>query len=355
MALPLHSRLRQKVKDAFFKLVQILWPNRFITGSIDPAGIHSIFVIRINYRIGNMLMVTPLIQALEKTLPDARIDMLIGAAYTRCFFEGFSQVDTIYDFPRQLLKHPFSVFAYIKRIRAKKYDLLINLNSGSSSDRIATLLSRAGIKLGYCVNNSWLPINYCVELDPAVQHEALKPLLLMKAFGATQTYAKTLSISLSKNEKQQANKVLTGLLTNRHINSTGKIIGLFRNARYEKKIDDDWWLKLVNRLSEQQPYLIFIDILSPDVTEPLMENIVVFAEKDLRKLGAFMSQLDAFICADTGPMHLACASGVTTIALFKESSPLLYGPLGKNDLSVVMKDKTVAAISAEILQHIGMG
>jgi len=105
-------------------------------------------------------------------------------------------------------------------------------------------------------------------------------------------------------------------------------------------------------LREQQPALIFIDILSPDVTKPLMETILSFAEKDLRKLGAFMSQLDVFICADTGPMHLACASGVATIALFRETSPQLYGPLGKNDLSLVMKDKTVAEISGEILQHI---
>ncbi len=352
MALPLHSRLRQKFKDIFFKIVQVLWPNKFTNTLIDPETIHSVFVIRINYRIGNMLMVTPLIQALEKELPHARIDLLVGAAYTKVFFEGFKQIDNIYDFPRKLLKNPLSVLRYIKRIRAKKYDLLINLNAGSSSDRIATLLSRAEIKLGFCLNNSWLPINHCVELDPALTHEALKPLALMNVFKPQHPFAKTLSIALNTNEKNIANGVLTQLLNQHELNNHTKIVGLFRNARNEKKIENDWWLQLVDALKKQQPDLVFIDILSPDVPEPLVENMVSYAEKNLRSLGAFLSQLDVFICADTGPMHLACASGVSTIALFKDSSPLLYGPLGDHDLSLVIKDRTTAALASDILLHL---
>lgn len=77
-----------------------------------------------------------------------------------------------------------------------------------------------------------------------------------------------------------------------------------------------------------------------------------YAQKDLRKLAAFMANLDAFICGDTGPMHLASASGVPTIALFKTTTPTLYGTLKESDLSLEMGDKSVERIAREIGEHI---
>jgi ADP-heptose:LPS heptosyltransferase len=76
------------------------------------------------------------------------------------------------------------------------------------------------------------------------------------------------------------------------------------------------------------------------------------SEKNLRTLAAKISNLDAFICGDTGPMHLASASGTATIALFKATSPTLYGTLGKKDLSLVMQGKSIEEIAHEIMTHL---
>ena len=51
-------------------------------------------------------------------------------------------------------------------------------------------------------------------------------------------------------------------------------------------------------------------------------------------------------------MHLASASGTATIALFKTTSPILYGTLGEKDLSIVMKEKSIEEIAQEILGHL---
>ena len=41
-----------------------------------------------------------------------------------------------------------------------------------------------------------------------------------------------------------------------------------------------------------------------------------------------------FISTDTGPMHLASSTAVPTVALFRASDPLQYGPLKPSDLSI---------------------
>ena len=80
--------------------------------------------------------------------------------------------------------------------------------------------------------------------------------------------------------------------------------------------------------------------------------MTTISEKNLRVLAAKIGNLKAFICGDTGPMHLASATLTPTVALFKTTSPALYGTLGGNDLSLVMKEKSVKDIAKEIIEHL---
>lgn len=47
-----------------------------------------------------------------------------------------------------------------------------------------------------------------------------------------------------------------------------------------------------------------------------------------------MQQLDAFISADTGPLHLSAAAHTPTIGLFTATNPAKFGPLGPQDLAI---------------------
>lgn len=51
----------------------------------------------------------------------------------------------------------------------------------------------------------------------------------------------------------------------------------------------------------------------------------------------FMKKFDLFISNDTGPVHIAAACGVTSIGLYGPTSPLLYGPYGKNHIILYKK------------------
>lgn len=355
MGLPLHSRIRQKIKNGLNALLALLFPTHAKHELIPTENIRRILVIRINYRIGNILFTTPLLRALEQRFPEAKIDILIGAKYPSSLLKGSNNVQNVFDFPRQLLKHPFQLYRYIQQLRSTSYDLVLNLNSGSASDRGATFLARGTYKLGFDSSGNWSPSTHVVTPPSGSVHEALKPLYLMAAFGNNATdFPQKMDIALSEQEKIQGLEELKKRLSSQGYiwRSKQKIIAMFRDARFEKKIDNSWWMTWYIQMKQLNPDAIFVDILSPDVPEKLSDELYVLKESNLRQLGALLFQLDAFVCGDTGPMHLASASGVPTIALFKASTPALYGTLGIHDRSLTLSGFTPEMIASQISEHL---
>jgi ADP-heptose:LPS heptosyltransferase len=347
LPIPTHVKFRQKTKRFFDDFLRKLSnPKSNIT--IAKNEVERILVVRINYRIGNMLFTTPMIQQLQREFPKAKIDIIVGAPFTKVLFSGFANVENIYDFSRELLKHPLRMFRYIRELRQNNYDVVININGGSTSDRIATALAKSKYKVAFCSEHNYTPANLCVERkDMHINHEALIPLELMKIFGVQPDYTIKMNIALSDEELREGREALREIIGE----NKGRVIGIFRNARHDKLIEDAWWQKFVQELRTYDENLIFVDILSPDIPYKLDASMYEYSEKNLRKLAAFMANLDAFICGDTGPMHLASASGVATIALFKVTLPLLYGTLKENDLSLVMKDKNISDVAREVYEH----
>ena len=131
-----------------------------------------------------------------------------------------------------------------------------------------------------------------------------------------------------------------------------KKIVLFRNARFDKKISDEWWDEWHHELFKIDSTIVLIDVLSPDIVSKLNNKCLEYSSKNLRHLGAFFSCCDLYVSADTGPMHLACASQAKTLALFNKTNIQTYGTLGKNDLTLDINSlcpKDVAAITYQQL------
>ena len=69
---------------------------------------------------------------------------------------------------------------------------------------------------------------------------------------------------------------------------------------------------------EQERMAYFTDNLKP--------HAPVIFEPALRKFAAMVSQCKLFLTCDSGPMHLACALGVRTIAIFQNNDFSRWGP-----------------------------
>jgi ADP-heptose:LPS heptosyltransferase len=71
--------------------------------------------------------------------------------------------------------------------------------------------------------------------------------------------------------------------------------------------------------------------------QPLVEQIRARARthlvtlpppRDVARLAALLAQFDAFLCHDSGPMHVAAAVGTTVVALFGSQNATIWRPLG---------------------------
>ncbi|HIP13932.1 MAG TPA: hypothetical protein EYG74_00405, partial [Sulfurimonas autotrophica] len=156
----------------------------------------------------------------------------------------------------------------------------------------------------------------------------------------------------TQDEIKKAQYDLKALLHVNNITADKKIITLFRNARFDKKISDEWWNKWIDAVLKIDTNIIFIDILSPDIPTKLNEKVIEYANKDLRTLGAFFRASDLYVSADTGPMHLAVASGAKVLAFFNKTNIEVYGALGEDNKTIDIENlsiEKVAKITTEFI------
>ncbi|GLP96359.1 glycosyltransferase family 9 protein [Paraferrimonas sedimenticola] len=328
-----------------------LTSNQVSVEKIPSEEIQKILIVRINYRIGNIIFLTPLINALRAKFPEAQIDVLIGTKLLIPVLKPMHNVTNVYQVPRKILKEPGELIRQVKEINQNNYDLAISPIAGSSSANISTMMIKAKYKLSFHSEGAYTPANIKVPYPEGVHHEALIPLALMDGFdGPHQEYKRTLDINLHPEEAAQGQETLFSLLhkSERSTDVEGKVfVGLFRDARNEKKIEDSWWKAFIDDLAKGDS-LIIVDILAPGQSESVHPAALAIGIADLRELSSFMSSLDYFICADTGPMHLASAVQTTVIALFNATSPDNYGPLGANDSVVNISNKTISDVAVEV-------
>ena len=104
---------------------------------------------------------------------------------------------------------------------------------------------------------------------------------------------------------------------------------------------EDRFANLADKLiKENKAKILFIDgpsnrdVVSSIISQ-MKEKSNVFEPKfKLQETFYLISKCSIFISNDTGPMHIAAAQGCKTIGLFGPNTPVLWGPYGKNNISI---------------------
>jgi len=353
MKIPLHSRLRREFRTLIYSALSKLTPTPQTGTHIDKNEIKNILIVRPNYRIGNIIFLTPLINELAKLMPEAEIDIVVGMKLAGKILEPMPNVGRVIDIPRKLLLHPLELIALIKKTRAKRYDLVLNISAGSVSSEIVTALANAKYKASFQNDKTFIKLTHTVRKENLYKHSGSRPLELLKLFNdILPVNDVALDIKLSEAEKLQAKTELKELFKRNGITQNSKVIALFRNARFDKKIPDEWWEAWHEALLERDKDIVVIDILSPDIPQKLNKKMLEYSSKDLRLLGAFFRECDLYVSADTGPLHLASAADAKVLALFNKTDKETYGILEEKsktlDVNTLTSD-TVAKITYEML------
>ena len=357
------KRLRSSARAAVGKALAALRSDRGPARmQMDPAAIRQVLVVRMNGRMGNTLFMTPLLTGLHAVLPHAQIDVLVRYPDAADVLRGLPGLRSVITLPHKGWWNGRALARTIGACRATRYDLVIDPVPNSSGGRLATLLSNARWRLGFGDRDQWLRLDFAAELPAGLRHEALRPLaLLQQAFGYEVSPGQArLRVANDAAELEAGARLFEQRLDLAYPPPrTGRpVIGFFASARGPKDLGPKWWHDFWQAYRQLQPDPLPIEVLPAAAHPPVDARIATVHCPSPRMLAATISHADWFFSADTGPMHLASAAGVATIAFFDQTNPAAFGPIKPRDTVLRIGGKSpqeVAQDCASIVAAAGRG
>ncbi|OOG62968.1 hypothetical protein B0E46_11605 [Rhodanobacter sp. B04] len=324
-----------------------------LPGLLPRDGIYRILVCRPNHRLGNILLVTPLIAELERLYKGAEIDIVAEGPAASDVFATFFSVKNIYCLPTRGFKHPLAFVSLLSKVRKNRYDLVIDPCIGSNFSRILTKVFRGRYKLGFDDAPSPRGLTHVVPESLAPRHMAKRPVSLVRLHGSSGHDEirdfPSLDIRLSDTERAQGRSIVRELLDASNQSAAKLAIGIFANATGAKRYPGEWWADFIATLTEACPHAGLVEIIPANGRSMLDSRWPGYYSSKIRRMGAVMSGLDLMISADCGVMHLAVASHVPTVGLFSVTDANVYGPYGLGNRLLVTNDSTAGDMARSVI------
>ena len=293
------------------------------------ADIKTILICRPNHRLGNLLLITPLLQEVIDTFPLAKIDLFVKGNIAPSLFKNYPNINRIIQLPRRPLGSLWKYLSGWLAIRMNRYDLVVNAVNHSASGRLSTKFANSRYKFFGDMDEDPQP-----HL-PDHEHMAKYPVysfrrnLLAMGFDISAKKVPFLDLKLSSDEIAAGKRTADALVQN-----DKKIICLFTYATGDKCYPEFWWMKFYERLKNEYADYNIIEILPVENVSQISFLAPSFYSKDLREIGGLIANAEVFIGADSGIMHLASAVKTPTIGLFQKTNKQIYEPYNNGSVAI---------------------
>jgi ADP-heptose:LPS heptosyltransferase len=325
-------------------------------GALPAAGIHRILVCRPNHRLGNAILLSPLLQEIDARFPGAEIDIVsAGTAAATLLAPRFS-VRSVLAFPSRTARHPWACLSLMRQLRRNRYDLAIDACPASYSGRLALGACRARYKIGFPLSGQEDDTlqGYLADCPPHMAKRGVH-LLRTACAEARATSWPALRVELHPEELERGRRALAALAEGAGGRTGGPVIGIFSNATGIKRYPESWWADFINALRACRPDIRIVNVLAEHGRSQLPGAQAAFYSRNLRKLAAVLAGMDGFISADCGVMHLASAVETPTLGLFILPNQDKYGPYGPGnqamDAKIEQGGATAAAAALDWIEH----
>ena len=320
------NNLRRKLTRFFSRLFFINNTSEAIFNQ-NVSQVKKILICRPNHRLGNNLLLTPLVNELTKIFPNSEIHLFTKGDISDIIFENYKDVVRTIKLPRKPFKNLIKYFTCWFSILDDNYDVVINANKKSSSGVLATKLSKSKYKFYNILNDKLTHFK-------DYKHHAKNPIynLRYQVKNHLDRVNKTipkLDIKLRNYEIQNGEKLLKLMFRNQK-----PIISIFTFATGNKCLSKDWWSKLYSKIENFEENYNILEILPAENVSQIDFVAKTYYSRDIREIASVMYNVKIFIGADSGMMHLAHASKTKTIGLFNVTQPKLYGVYGNGNISV---------------------
>jgi ADP-heptose:LPS heptosyltransferase len=313
--------------------------------------------------LGDMVLTTPVLDALKRSVPGARITMMVGP-WSSEIVARHPVIDRLLVFPfpgfRRASQNPLAPYLLLesaaRQLRRGKYDLAINLRPdfwwGAALLYLAGIPRRVGYALppGAAFLSHTLPFRSPEFASVSSLRLASAGLQSLRYAPLAEPYTPERYPSVFQPREEEQRRVTERLrsagideqtpLIAIHAGS-GAAVKLWRNEAWARSAGEV--VKLVSaRLTNAVPARI---ILTGSQSErPMLEEIasnmdvpsLVQTDLTVGQLAALLGRASLVLGVDNGPLHLAVAQGTPTLAIFGPTDPRIYGPWGSPERHIVV-------------------
>jgi heptosyltransferase II len=299
--------------------------------TLAQKTIEKILIVRLS-SLGDVVLTTPVIEALKNEFPQSRIFFLTKAQYSDVL-RNDPRISSLLEFDPQGRHKGFSGFLrLLSELKSHDFDLMVDLHANWRSFLVRRL-TKSKIKLKY--NKRWFSrwmMVYFKFLRTKPIHTMDSYLEVLKNL-PIDTSDKRPLLFLSKNDVE----FMEHFLLEEKVRKDDIVVGIHPGARWEtKRWDEEKFKQVCQVLTERYNYKIILMGDAKDMR--LIERI----RKDIPNtkliqavgwsLGKFMSLIkrcDGLITNDSGPMHMAQALQVPVVVIFGPTHPKLgFAPTG---------------------------
>jgi heptosyltransferase-2 len=279
--------------------------------------------------IGDAVMSMPFITGLGRAWPEAEIHILTRPHLAELYKYNphVKSVIQVND------KNRISGWkAAIKKTKEMRFNISICLPHSFSS-ALFLFLSRVSIRYGRACSGRSILFTHPVygKIEDYAAHQSDFYLEMLEAISGCRTSGRLPEIHISDTERHRASVILE--------QSKSPVLGIFCSAAYgPAKV---WPRESFAELGRQYilktggSVVLFGGALDYSANNSIASSIGsralnIAGMTSLLESVAVMENCNAVVANDSGPMHLAAASGTKTVGIFGSTNPARTAPLGKN-------------------------
>jgi heptosyltransferase-2 len=338
---PWRQRIVRLVDAVAGPIVSALGRLRRPASARASGEVGSILVVEY-WNLGDIVMLSPFLQNLRTQYPKAHI-VLLASPKTAPLLAQQNVVDEIIYaripwaqyYSRWRKYNPFSRLwielpLMLRLLRQRRFDLGFTARA-DLRDNFMLWFAAVRRRVGYSFGGGGYFLTDQVVPDVRHPHYANRWLRLLEHLGKT-VIAREPRLDLSAEERLAAERILEKL----GVESGDFLVGVHPGARsITRQWGKDNFMEAARRLCDRFPIKI-IWFQDPSQESSIQnDSQFLLLSLPLRQFMAVLSQCSLFLCNDSGPMHIATALSVPTVAIFGPGDPAWYGPLGPNNQVVI--------------------
>lgn len=298
--------------------------------------IKKILVIRLDF-LGDVTMSTPGFKAIRRFFPDAHITLL-AAGLSRNLVEVMPFFDEIryFDAPWMVKnkgKKVQRLYAAIRDLKRTKYDMAIDLR-GDFRHNILMFLSNIRYRLGFDIAGCDFFLTHVIPCGTN-HHNVNLCIDLIKYLDPENNSKYNLSLKITDQDRTKAAAIIKQCNTG-NLNNSGPIVIIHPGASWHgRRWKHERYALVADRLvAEHSARIILAGSRSErEIAEKIADNMknsvmITAGETTVREFIGLLEQSDIFLGLDSGPMHMASATGTKIVVLFGPAHSDAVSPWG---------------------------